>query len=207
MNIYLVRHGQSEGNLKKLHQDANTSLSDKGMAQVGVLAQRLKTIPIDIIYSSPFTRAKQTAEIISKELNLPIEYWENLKERKRPTELEGLHIDDPQAIEIKKQISKNWLKGDWKYSDDESLEELKTRGQQVVDHLLKKHKKQNVLCVSHGTIMKMIVACAVFGKRLTPEIFWEFNNHTWSENTGISHLEYTKRFGWSLQSWNDTRHL
>ena len=92
MNIYLVRHGQSEGNLKKFHQGADVPLSKNGKVQAKILAQRFKKIPVDSIYSSPYIRAKQTAEFISKELKLPIEYWDILRERKRPSEIEGLSL-------------------------------------------------------------------------------------------------------------------
>ncbi len=207
MNVYSVRHGQSEGNLKGLYQGPDVPLSQKGKEQAKTLAKRLKNIPIDVIYTSPFIRAKETAEIIAKELKLPIEYWESLKERERPTELEGLHIDDPKASEIKEQIAQNWLKGNWKHSDDESFEDLKSRGLKMVKHLLEKHRNQNVLCVSHGTIMKMIVVCSIFGEKLTPEVFWEFNSHTWSQNTGITHLEFIDKYGWGLLTLNDTTHL
>lgn len=207
MNVYFVRHGQSEGNLKGLHQGPEVPLSQNGKEQAGVLAKRLKNIPIDIIYASPFIRAKETAEIIANELKLPIEYWEDLKERKRPTELEGLHIDDPKAIEIKDQLAKNWLREDWKYSDEETYKELIGRAQLVVNHLLKNHKNQNVLCVSHGTTVKAIVASMIFGERLTLPTLGSLIHHLWIDNTGITHCEYTDKYGWGLLTWNDTTHL
>ena len=207
MNVYLVRHGESEGNLKNLHQSPEMLLTEEGKRQVIILSKRLKNIPINIIYSSPFARARQTAEIISGELKLPIEYWESLKERKRPSEIFGLKTNDPRAVRINTLISTNWPKGGWKYSDDETFEELKGRAEEVLEHLLKKHKKQNILCVSHGTIMRMIASVAIFGKDLAPDLFWKFNKHTSSGNTGITHLEYLKGGLWKLVSWNDTAHL
>lgn len=207
MNVYFVRHGQSVGNLKNIHQGPDVPLSPNGKKQAKTIAKRLKEIPIDIIYASPFTRAKQTAEIISKELGLAIEHWDQLTERKRPTELEGLHTDDPKAIEIKNQLAQNWLRKDWKYSDEESYKELIDRSQDVVNHLLKKHKKQNVLCVSHGAIVKAIVASMIFGQRLTLPILGGLMQHLWMQNTGITHCEYTIKYGWGLLSWNDTTHL
>lgn len=207
MNVYLVRHGQSEGNLQNLHQNPEVPLSQTGKQQAHTLAKRLKNLPIDFIYTSPFIRAKQTAQIIAQELKLPIEYWEHLKERKRPTELEGLHTDDPKAVEIKNQLAKNWLKEYWKYSDEESYKELINRAQGVVDHLLEKHKKQNVLCVSHGTIVKAIVASMIFRERLTLSTLGSLIHHLWMQNTGITHCEYTKEYGWGLLTWNDTTHL
>ncbi len=74
MNIYLVRHGESELNKVSVHQTEDTPLSPEGIKQANKLAERIKKLKIDFIYSSPYKRAKQTAEIISKKLKKPIEY-------------------------------------------------------------------------------------------------------------------------------------
>ncbi len=163
MNVYFVRHGQSEGNLKNLHQSPEMPLSEDGKNQAVILAERLKEMPIDLIFTSPFIRSSQTAKIISEKLGLPVEYWEELKERKRPSEIYGLKTTNPKARRINKLISDNWPKGNWRYSDDETFEELKLRAEKVLAHLEKKHNTQNILCVSHGTIMRMIVSVAIFG--------------------------------------------
>jgi len=205
MNVYFVRHGESEGNLKKVHQGENVPLSQKGKSQALAVANRLKKISVDVIYASPYLRAKQTAQIISKELNLPIEYWEQLKELRRPSELEGLEYSDPKAAEIKKIIKENQAKPDWKYSNDESFNDLITRAKEVEKHISKHHKDQNVLCVSHIQIMVMIVMQMIMQDKLTPEVFWQFYYHCRQKNTGITHLEYTDTFGWNLVTWNDTK--
>jgi broad specificity phosphatase PhoE len=207
MNIYFVRHGQSVGNLKNTLQTPDVPLSEDGKKQAKAIATRLKNIKIDVIYASPFTRAKQTAKIISKELNLPIEYWEELRERKRPSEIVGLAYDDPRTIEINNIILQNHAAVDWKYSDEESFNDLLKRAINVEKHLFNHHKDQDVLCVSHSGIMKMIVLSMVLGDKLTPEVFWQFFNHSWNANTGITHVKYTDKYGWTLQSWNDTTHL
>lgn len=207
MNVYFVRHGESEGNQKKVHQGENVPLSETGKHQAELVANRLKNIAIDVIYASPYLRAKQTADIISKKLKLPIEYWEHLKELKRPSELEGLKYSDPNASEIKKIIRENQTKADWKFSDDESFNDLLERAKQVEKHLFKHHKDQNVVCVSHIQILAMIVLQTVLQDKLTPEVFWQFYYHSRQKNTGITHLEYTEPFGWNLVTWNDTTHL
>jgi len=207
MNVYVVRHGQSEGNKLGVHQGENVSLSEEGMDQAKAVAQRLKKCGIDVIYSSPYLRAKQTADIISKELDLPIEYWEDLRELKRPSEIEGLSYSDPKAVEIKNTIKEKQIIPDWRYSDDESFNDLRARAKAVEKHIIDHHKHQNVLCVSHIQIMVMIVMQIVMQDKLTSEAFWQFYYHSRQNNTGITHLEYTDGFGWSLVTWNDTTHL
>ncbi len=207
MNIYFVRHGESKGNKTDVHQNPGTPLSKKGKEQAKILARRLRKMPIDFIYSSPYKRAGETAEIISKETRKPIEYWESLHEMRGASEIFGLSLEHPKSKEIRKLIEENFEKGNWKYSDEETFEELRKRGQEVLDHLLKNHKDKNVLCISHGTTIKMIVSLIIFGKKLTPSLFWEFRHHAWQENTGITRVEYTDKYGWALMSWNDTTHL
>jgi len=207
MNVYFVRHGQSEGNKKQVHQGEDVPLSEKGGHQAKALAKRLKNHDIHVIYSSPYLRAKQTAKIISNELDLPIEYWEQLKELRRPSEIEGLSYTDPKAIEIKDTIKKKQIIPDWKYSDDESFDDLVARAKAVESHIFEHHKEQNVLCISHIQIMIMIVMQIVMQDKLTPEVFWQFYYHCRQKNTGITHLEYTDTFGWNLVTWNDTTHL
>lgn len=207
MNVYFVRHGESEGNKKKIHQGENVPLSKIGKVQAEAVAKRLKNLGIDIIYSSPYLRAKQTAEIISKELKLPIEYWEQLKELRRPTDLEGLKYSDPRASKIKKAIKENQTKPDWKYSDDESYNDLINRAGKVEKHIFNQHKDQNVLCISHIQILVMIVMKIIMQDKLSPEVFWQFYYHCRQKNTGITHLAYKDKFGWNLVTWNDTTHL
>lgn len=207
MNVYFIRHGESEGNVKSIHQGESVPLSEKGIKQSQLLAKRLKDKDITFIYASPSLRTKQTAEIISKELHLPVGYWEFLKERRRPSEIEGLSYDHPKASEIFEITKKNQTKADWKYSDDESYNDLLNRAKEVERHLLGHNNDENILCVSHIGILTMIILHMLLQDKLSPEVFWQFYYHSRLENTGITHLEYTEKNGWKLLAWNDTFHL
>ncbi len=83
MKLYLVRHGQTDYNLKNLLQGSTDNpLNDTGRQQAHQLASMLADIPFDIIYSSPLKRALETAEII-RESNVnrpPIVLDERLRE-------------------------------------------------------------------------------------------------------------------------------
>lgn len=193
-------------NKKLFHHKPETPLSKRGVEQAKVVAGRLKNIEIDFIYSSPLKRTKQTAEIISKQKGLPVEFWESLKEIRVPSKVWGKSIDDEETAEINEQSLQSFLKGE-RYSDEETFAELNARGQDVLNHLLKEHKDQKVLCVSHGTMTKMIVARILFGNKLTPKIFVLLRKHFWANNTGITICEYTEKYGWTLNTWNDTSHL
>ena len=72
--IYLVRHGQSEANLKDLFLgQKNLDLTPLGHAQAEKTAEYLKNLHIDKIYSSDLTRAYQTAEHTAKVKGVDIE--------------------------------------------------------------------------------------------------------------------------------------
>lgn len=193
-------------NKKLFHHKPETPLSKRGEEQAKIVALRLKNIEVDFIYSSPHKRTKQTAEIIAKKKNISVEFWENLKEIRTPSQVWGKSIEDKETAEIDERSLQGFIKGE-RYSDEETFAELNARGQNVLDHLLKEHKEQKVLCVSHGTMTKMIVARILFGNKLTPKIFVILREHLWANNTGITICEYTEKYGWTLNTWNDTSHL
>ncbi|HSD12881.1 MAG TPA: class I tRNA ligase family protein, partial [Patescibacteria group bacterium] len=81
---FLQRHGEAQTNasnviscwpeLKEWH------LTEKGRGQVAASAKELKAKKIDMIFSSDLLRTKETAEIISEELGLPVTFDERLRE-------------------------------------------------------------------------------------------------------------------------------
>ena len=177
MKIYFVRHGESVGNKAGLHQKTDMPLSEGGREQAEKIAQRLKKYKIDLILASPIQRTKETAGIISKALNVPVEVMDKLAEAKGPSEIAGMAINNPKAIRVKTLIRENYIKGNWKYSDEENFDDLNVRAQSFLDHVLKHHKRHDIACVSHATLIKFIVCKMAFGDKLTPEIFHLFFHH------------------------------
>jgi probable phosphoglycerate mutase len=171
------------------------------------VTKRLINFEIDFIYSSTYTRAFQTAEIASKTLKIPIETWDKIIEVKTPSINWGKSADDETALKIDREIEKNYHKGNWKYSDEETFEEIHVRAQEVLNHLLEKHKDQNVLCVSHASFIKMIVLTAIIGTELNPIFYSKFRHHSWLNNSGITTLDYSQKYGWVLETLNDKSHL
>ena len=73
--FYFLRHGQTGWNLQRLAQGtADVALNDSGLKEAGKAADRLRDIGrIDVIVSSPLQRALQTATIVAKALDLPVQ--------------------------------------------------------------------------------------------------------------------------------------
>ena len=79
--IIAVRHAQGEGNLlREFHGQYNSDLTELGLLQAECTAQFLKDVKIDKAYSSDILRARQTSEIIARELGLEIEFNPLLRE-------------------------------------------------------------------------------------------------------------------------------
>lgn len=61
MSIYLIRHGQTNGNSDRIIQTPDTPLSELGQQQAKQLAQRFQNIPITKVICSDYLRTQQTA--------------------------------------------------------------------------------------------------------------------------------------------------
>jgi phosphohistidine phosphatase len=73
VKLYLLRHGIAvEPGTPGYEKDAGRPLLPKGKRQLGQIAEAMKAMDLqfDLILSSPFLRAKQTAEIVARSLNL-----------------------------------------------------------------------------------------------------------------------------------------
>ena len=87
MNLYVVRHGQTDYNISNLFQGRkDIELNSTGLQQAAEIAQKLKSTfkkseTIDKLLVSPLKRAIQTAEPISKLINIPITVCNDLVER------------------------------------------------------------------------------------------------------------------------------
>lgn len=92
--MYIVRHGETEWNVRKLLQgQKDSNLTEKGKEEAERLAKKFKDTPFDAIFSSDLLRAKRTAEILAVEHNLAIQTNKLLRER-HFGRLEGTKISD-----------------------------------------------------------------------------------------------------------------
>ena len=82
MKIYLIRHGQTTGDLEDRYGgDYDDHLTEEGKAQARGLADKLKDSGIEIIFCSPKIRAQETAEIVSKKIKCKVEVVHGIRER------------------------------------------------------------------------------------------------------------------------------
>ena len=204
-HVYFVRHGESESNATRIMMGAEAKLTEKGISQAEFVGTRFTRIPIDIILTSTMRRAIDTGSIVSEKTGVGIEQHEFLSERRHPTEIMGLHKDDPKQTKIEGAMLSNIGDPSWHYSDEENLFDLKERAQKALA-FLRDRKERHIAVVTHGTFLRIMIGCILFGEHWNPELIAYVNRHMLTNNTGITVCECTEH-EWCLRAWNDHAHL
>jgi len=213
MRIYFVRHGQSIANANNIRQKDDTPLTDLGLRQAQFVAKRLAKIPVDLIIASPHTRARQTAETISKELKKDIIYSDLFVERKKPLAVMGLSVGDPRGDEIMNEVYKNFYVPGWHLDESENFEDSKKRAMDATQ-FLKNQTAEHIVVVTHGLFLRNLLGVLIFGGNLTPQE--NESLHCFRiQNTGVSVCTYRTKeeagseyeSGWHIETWNDQAHL
>ncbi len=207
--VYFVRHGESEGNVGELWQDADARLTEHGRAQAGLLGDRLISFPIEIIIASDMRRALETADIVADRIKCSIEHSALFNERRRPSEQLGKLKTDEVAEEAELLIKTYFNKPAFRYSDEENFCDLKDRAKELIGFLEKRNEK-HILVVTHAIIMRIILAYIALGHDLTAEEGKQFFRTFHMENTGITTIlqnEGDNKSSWDLLTWNDYSHI
>jgi 2,3-bisphosphoglycerate-dependent phosphoglycerate mutase len=171
--LVLVRHGQSEWNLKNLFTGwKDPALTDKGIAEARAAGQRLKAkgLKFDLCFTSALSRAQNTLKLILEELGqtgLPETRDQALNERDYG-ELTGLNKDDARKKWGEEQVHI------WRRSYDvpppggESLKDTLARSLPYYMHHIQPHvlDGKSVLVAAHGNSLRSLIM-AIEG--LTPE--------------------------------------
>lgn len=154
MKIYLIRHGKTPLNIaKKVNGEVDEPLAPEGIEQAkGIIS----TIPksVKYIYSSPLIRAKKTADIIAKSLKIPVIVADELTEIKMGS-LAGKSWEEMEnGMELKKKH--RTVQFDYRKFGGESLKDVKKRALGFFKKINSKHADFEILCVSHGGMIRLI---------------------------------------------------
>lgn len=206
--IYLIRHGESEGNANHVVQKEDSPLSGLGQKQAEQIAKRVQQLPAEVIITSPAARAKETALLIKSSHDLPLEESPLLVECRHPSEQYGLPKDELYH-QVRNTIRDNFGKPDWYYSDEESYFDLMKRSRAVL-HYLQDRPESHLIVVTHGMFMRMLIAVIIHGEQVTPSIVRSYQDHLLTNNTGIALVQCDDSHTppvWALRVWNDHAHL
>jgi broad specificity phosphatase PhoE len=199
--IFLLRHGESFGNITGLHQGhADYPLTEKGRSQASALAARWlrEGRRFDLVISSPLLRARQTAEILTAALDLPLvldpewmEYDLGLHTGLEPAEAQRLY-PEPAFMTPYDRIG----------ATGESRWEIYLRAGRAIMALLN-HPPGSYLVVSHGGLLNRVMY-AVRG--IFPHANFQGPRFP-LRNTAFIHLTYEPAENkWRLLGTNDRLH-
>ena len=149
MNIYVVRHAQAEHNILGTSNDVTSgvaNLTQKGIQQAKGLAETIKHIPFDAIYTSEMARTIQTANILCPGRAL----IKDARINDIRTGMQGLPF-----TEFRKALKNSDDPWNTRFGDGESFEDEKVRTISFLEDL-KKNNYTNVLIVTHGGVANII---------------------------------------------------
>ena len=154
-NWFFVRHGETDWNVERRIQGqrGRAPLNKRGREQAHHAAGQLKDHRIDLIISSDLKRARETAEIIGKELDVEVIFDMALRERNYG-EYEGKLAD-----EINRSVRRAWVNdAEFGANGVESMATLQERVHRALLHHRADHKHKNVVIVSHGASLRSLLA-------------------------------------------------
>ena len=150
--IYLMRHGADPTD--RYGGWSTYGLTEKGREQVHSAKSSLCNKGITQIYSSDLVRAKETAEIVANMLSLEITYLPQFRESNN-----GLLAGMLKSEAVVKYPGVYWNALDWTetWPEGESPEQFFHRIQCAWYKFKEQVGKNNVLLVSHGGVMNIIL--------------------------------------------------
>jgi broad specificity phosphatase PhoE len=187
MNIYLVRHGETDWNTKLLFQGhTDIKLNKNGLRQAQCIAKELKNADVEAVISSDLFRAFQTAEEISKAHSpkLKIEKMEGLRERNYGN-LEGKLYDRYHS--------------QGKDFTGEKDGKFFARVNKAFSTIMEKYTGKNIVVVTHGGVVRQIISHVLGLKDYKKLRVY---------NASLSEIYYNdKKKGFFLLGFNSVAHL
>lgn len=199
-NIILIRHGESLGNNQKIYLgQEDWDLSPTGYKQAELVAQKLKTIHIDKIYSSDLIRAYHTVEPTAKALGMEIIKEKNLREIDSGS-WGGLTYDELQ-LKFKNDYG-IWCSdiGHAICTNGESVADLWQRIGKCIQKIAEENIGKTILIATHATPIRTLVT-DWSGKTID-----DMKNIPWVYNASLTYAKFDNG-KFSVTSVNDCEHL
>ncbi|RBY74540.1 histidine phosphatase family protein [Geodermatophilus sp. TF02-6] len=209
MDLHLIRHGESVPNVEPVigGMRGDAGLTDRGREQARLLEQRLRAEgwQVDQLYSSTLPRARETAQYVSRALELPVQFEDDLQEL-RPGAADGLTVAEWRT---------RYGGFDGPMADDDPFRAFSPGGESWAGFLVRaggalariatRHAGETVVAVCHGGVIEASFYLAFgIGGTGNRVAFAPFN-------TGITHWRYehggSGRRRWTLVTFNDAGHL
>ena len=201
MEIYLVRHGQTGGNLAHRHQTEHTPLTKLGEQQAIEVARKIKELNPTHLVTSSLIRTIETARYISEACDLIPSIDINLVELKRPFHMYG---------QYHRSISSLCFYVWWYLGRDtvlrdrgESYRALRERIEIVKSNLSKYPDDARVIVVTHSVFIGMFLAHLCNSRPLTPlRALSAFRRILNMPNANVYKIKYDKDKDAKVCAWS-----
>lgn len=199
--LYLIRHAEGEGNARGVFQGlSDWKLSETGRRQLDFLAERCRELRFDALYSSPLTRAMETAMAVGRAHELPILIEPGIRE------IDGGDFDGRAWDEIASLYPEGlhlWKNELWNFRapDGESICEVYERVWEAILRIARANPKRTVAVVGHGCAIKNTL-CHAFGWPVERIL-----DVPWTDNTSINRIDFDEEMNPSVVFVNDVAHL
>jgi probable phosphoglycerate mutase len=200
----LVRHGESKTTVARVIGGHRTcsGLSDLGRQQVERLRDRLAAgneISADVLISSHYSRARETAEIIAPALGgLDVIEDDGFGEHDPGPDCDGMGYDEYLA-----RYGAGWWQGDpfaTSFPGGETIAAFQFRVGQAIRRTVDTYHDQTVVVACHGGVVDAALRLAL---KAPPTGGFEIQ----TLNTSLTELQLVKDNMWRLIRYNDTGHL
>lgn len=203
-HLFLVRHGETDFNLKGIVQGrgVDTPLNEKGMSQASALAARFADEKLESLYSSPLTRARQTAQQVARSCGFTEDFPTDPDLEEMSWGIFEGQSHSPELTTAFAEMKLRWHEGehDFRVERGESLRQVQSRGVAAIDRILAAETGKRVLVVAHGRFLRILLASLLeeYGIKRMEEL-----EHT---NTGVNYLIHDGQ-KFRAEYLNCTKHL
>jgi len=142
--LYFVRHAHSVYSA----DEYGRPLSERGYQDAQRVTEILKTENINRILSSPYRRAIETVEGISRFLGIEIEREEDFKERV---------VASHPVEDFTLAMAKLWADEHFAWPGGESNQTARERGVRAVKRVLESHPGEKIVIATHGNLMVLMM--------------------------------------------------
>lgn len=212
MDLYLVRHGETKANARRIYQEPNEPLSMRGAAEVAQLTRAIREIQPTHLYTSYFDRARYSAHFFSYATGLEAQWLPFAHELLRPEDLYGAPLF---SLDSAKYIM-SWFLGTLKPkpgSKVETREQFLARIEEAREFFEGHDPDARIVLVTHSIFINFFVGqmCSDSMPGLMRAGGRLINIYR-LENTGLTHVRFSPAEGkkvcaWQLVSFNSSDHL
>jgi len=199
-NLYLIRHGQTATNRAQIIQGWDSEpLNARGRRQAELTGARLAEANVGALYSSPLDRARETAEIIGRAIDLHPIVIGGLREMDTGN-ASGLH--GAQFMLRYPRLWWAWLRDDARltFPNGDTLAEFYRRAADAIEQLVLRHRGQTIAAVSHGGTISGYLSHLIDGRgsnRVAIRL----------RNCALCHVRWHADEPPHMVCFNDTTHL